>query len=252
MTCSALRCSMFNVQCSMFTIALLASGCTAPRDSDPRAEGPDGIFQPASARDVSARHYKVAPPDKLIIRSPGIQRLDGLVTTIRPDGYIQLNLLGEVYVVGQTPRQIAAALTELATRFYNNPQILVDVAEYNSQFYEVFGTAVRDPGRKPYTGRNTVVAALCEAGFNERAWPQQVHVSRPAKQGQQRVTAIIDMKHIYTTGDTRQNYLLEEGDIVYVPPSPLREWNDSMQKVLGPLTGGQQAVQIATPTMKTP
>jgi polysaccharide export outer membrane protein len=190
---------------------------------------------------VSATEYRVAPPDKLLIHASGIPGLDGATVAIRPDGKILLNLVGELYVAGKTPNEIARELGAAAERYYNSPTVQVDVAEYNSKFYEVFGTAVREPGRKPYTGRNTVVAALCDAGFNNDSWPQQVHVSRPPREGRSHATAIIDIKNVYLTGDTRQDYLLEEGDIIYVPDSPLRSWEKVMQKTVGPITGGAGA-----------
>ena len=237
-----------------FALALVAAllvggtqGCTQARKSDLQAEGPQGLFRPATEKDVSATEYRVAPPDKLQIRAPGIKELDQFVTQIRPDGKISVNLLGEVYVANKTPEEISKLLTEAAGKYYNNVQIKVDVIEYASKFYEVFGTAVGNGGRKPYTGRNTVISALAEAGFNEDAWPQQVSISRPAKNGQPRATAIIDMKAMYMTGDTRQNYLLEEGDIVFVPDSPLAAWNKNTTKVLGPLTGSVGAVQQVSP-----
>ena len=222
-------------------------GCTAARQSDLRAEGPSGVFRPAVSQDVSATEYRVAPPDKLQIRAPGIKELDGVVTTIRPDGKISVNLLREIYVANKTPAEIGQILTDGAGKYYNHVQVSVEVAEYASKFYEVFGLAVRDGGRKPYTGRNTVVAALAGAGFNERAWPQQVSISRPAREGQPRATVIVDMKQMYMTGDTRQNYLLEEGDIVYVPDSPLEAWADSTRKILSPLTGIMGAGQSMAP-----
>jgi len=60
------------------------------------------------------------------------------------------------------------------------------------------------------------------------------------------------MKTMYMTGDTRQNYLLEENDIVYVPDSPLAAWEKNTRKILGPLTGTVGAAQMATPTRTGP
>lgn len=231
---------------------MVMGGCQQARQSDPVAEGPQGVFRPATEHDVSATEYRVAPPDKLMLRAPGIKELDSYVTQIRPDGKISVNLLGEIYVANKTPEELNKILTEAASKYYNNVEVKVEVAEYASKFYQVFGTAVRDGGKKPYTGRNTVISALASAGFNEDAWPQQVSISRPAKNGQPRATAIIDMKKMYMTGDTTQNYLLEENDIVYVPNSPLAQWEKDTRKILGPLTQAGGAVQMAAPTRTGP
>ncbi len=227
-------------------------GCTEARQSDIQAEGPQGLFRPASENEVSATEYRVGPPDKLAIRATGIKEMDGTPTTIRPDGKISLNLIGEIYVAGKTPEELSKIVTQAANKYYNNVEVKVEIAEYASKFYTVSGTAVRDGGKKPYTGRNTVISALAQAGFTEDAWPQQVSVSRPAKKGQPRATAIIDMKLMYMTGDTRQNYLLEEDDIIYVPNSPLAQWEKDTRKILGPLTGSMGAAQMATPTRTGP
>jgi protein involved in polysaccharide export with SLBB domain len=231
-----------------FLTLLSLVGCTQARQSDLQAEGPQGLFRPATEKDVSATEYRVAPPDKLMIRAPGIKELDSQTIQIRPDGKISVNLLNEIYVANKTPEELNKILTEAAGKYYNSPDVKVEVAEYASKFYEVFGTAVYNGGRKPYTGRNTIISALAEAGFNEDAWPQQVSVSRPAKNGQPRATAIIDMKKMYMYGDVGQNYLLEEGDIIYIPNSPLAQWQKDTQKILGPLTGTVGAAQQVAPT----
>src|SRR5438552_2840259 len=127
-------------------------GCTPARQSDAHAEGSDGVFRPAVERDVSAKGYRVAPPDRLVIRAPGVKGMDNFVTQIRPDGKISINLVREVYVANKTPEEISQILTAAAAKYYNNVQVRVDVADYASKFYQVFGLAVRDPGPKPYTG----------------------------------------------------------------------------------------------------
>jgi polysaccharide export outer membrane protein len=236
---------------SVLTLTLAGIGCSGARQSDLQAEGPQGLFRPATEMDVSAKEYRVAPPDKLKITAPAVPEIKEIITQIRPDGKISLNLLGEIYVANKTPEEISQLVTQAATKYYNNPDIRIQVEEYNSKFFEVFGTAARDGGRKPYTGRDTVVSALSAAGLSEDAWPQQVAISRPAKNGQPRATAIVNVKHMYMTGDIRQNYLLEEGDIIYIPDSPLATWRKTTQNIAGPLgttAGAAGAVQSVGPT----
>lgn len=232
-------------------LAALTLGCESAKQSTANAEGENGLFHQASAHQLASREYRVDPPDEIVIKAPKIAELDGVRQKVRPDGKISLNMVGEVYVVGMTPSEIAALIKKLVTKFYEEPEIKIEVIA-NSKFYYVFGQGVARQGRYPYTGQDTVVRALADAGFAETAWPQQVRVSRPAKEnGAERGTAVVDFKHIYQTGDLSQNYLLEEGDIIEIPYSPLSAWDAKTRKVLGPLTGTAGAVsagqQVAQP-----
>jgi protein involved in polysaccharide export with SLBB domain len=232
-------------------VALFAGGCNMARKSDLQAEGPQGLFRPATEKDVSAIEYRVAPPDKLTIQAPGIKELHQLTSQIRPDGKISINLLGEVFVAGKTPEEINKLLLDAAKTYYNNPDIKVEISEYASKHYSVVGTSIRDQGKKPFTGRDTVVSALAEAGFTDDAWPQQVAISRPARGAQPRATAIVDFKKMAMTGDMTQNYLIEENDIIYIPNSPLAEWRIKTNNIAGPVgqsVGTVGAMQSVGPT----
>ena len=232
-------------------VAGLMMGCEPKVESTPNAEGANGLFHKGSTHQLSSREYRVDPPDEIVVKAPKIAELDGVRQKVRPDGKISLNMVGEVYVVGMTPSEIAALLKKLVTKFYEEPEIKVEVIA-NSKFYYVFGQGVARQGRYAYTGQDTVITALAEAGLGETAWPQQVRVSRPAKEnGTERATAVVDFKHIFQTGDLQQNYLLEEGDIIEIPYSPLSAWDAKTRKILGPLTGTAGAVsagqQVAQP-----
>jgi len=240
---------------AMFLSVVLASlmlGCESARQSTSNAEGENGLFHKATTHQLSSREYRVDPPDEIVIKAPKITELDGVRQKVRPDGKISLNMVGEVYVVGMTPSEISELLKKMVTKYFEQPEIKVEVIA-NSKFYYVFGQGVARQGRYAYTGQDTVITALAEAGLGEAAWPQQVRVSRPPKDnGTERGTAVVDFKHIFQTGDLSQNYLLEEGDIIEIPPSPLAAWDMKTRRILGPLTGTVGAVsagqQVAQPT----
>jgi polysaccharide export outer membrane protein len=236
-------------------LAAVMLGCESARQSTANAEGDNGLFHQATPHQLASRDYRVDPPDEIVIKAPKIAELDGVRQKVRPDGKITLNMINDVYVVGMTPSEISALLKKLVSKFYEQPEIKVEVIA-NSKFYYVFGQGVARQGRYPYTGQDTVITALAEAGLGDAAWPQQVRVSRPAKEsGQERGTAVVDFKKIFQTGDLAQNYLLEEGDIIEIPPSPLASWDMKTRRILGPLTGTAGAVsagaQVAQPTGRT-
>jgi polysaccharide biosynthesis/export protein len=165
--------------------------------------------------------YQVQPPDKLAIVAPKIKELDGQVQAIRPDGRISLNLLGEVEVAGKTPEQIGAELRALASKYYAREMldISVRVEEFASQVVYVFGQ-VEQPGIKPYTGRDTIVTVLAAAQLNNNAWPQKIVIVRPNEDVNVRQKVTVDLKEMYQTGETSQNFLLEPGGPDLCPAQP--------------------------------
>jgi protein involved in polysaccharide export with SLBB domain len=78
---------------------------------------------------------------------------------------------------------------------------------------------VPHPGPRALNSHESVVSALTAAGFNHdtRPWPNQVALRRPAKNGQPKATAVIDVRQMLQSGDMKQNYLIEPGDTLYVP-----------------------------------
>jgi len=213
----------------------LAGGCTAAHKSTPNAEGPSGVFQPAGDHNLSADEYVVDPPDEITIQAPNIKELDKQKSIVRPDGKIGLNLLGEVQVAGLTPKQINDLLQQKAAKYYVNPDIKCEI-KANSKFFNVVGLGINKGGRIPFTGNDSVVSAIADAGFNEKAWPQQVLLSRPGKNGS-RATAVVDFTQVFEQGKMEQNYLLKPGDIVYVQYSPMASFEFKFEQAVGPVTG---------------
>jgi len=177
-------------------------------------------FVQAHRQDVAAVEYRLEPPDVVAISSPTAPEVDGEVQQIRSDGKISLRLLGEVKAAGLTPRELAAKLEELLSRYYVNPKVNVQVAAYLSKNVYVFGQ-VQMGGALPFTGRDTVLDVLAKAKPTFLAWGAQVKVIRPSPSENDRSEVVVNVDEMMQTGDLRNNFLLKEGDIVYVPPTPL-------------------------------
>jgi polysaccharide export outer membrane protein len=186
--------------------------------------------------DAPAAVYRVASPDKLRIVAPGVKELDGQTAVIRSDGKISLNMVGELNVNNLTPAEISELLVQKLQKYYKSDSIdvSVQVAEFKSRVYYVMGQ-VLEPGIKAYTGTDTILKVIAEAKLNEQAWPQKVVIVRPNDDAaiKQRVT--VDLKAMYESGKSRQNFLIEPGDVIYVPLSPLAETALTFKKVLFPI-----------------
>jgi protein involved in polysaccharide export with SLBB domain len=223
-------------------VAGLIGGCASP----PQPKNED-VFRRADQATVAARVYIVNPPDQITVLAPGVNELNNQTRTVDTTGQVTFNLIGPVTVAGLSPEQISEELKKATTKYYTNPDIKI-VVTANSKFYFVFGWGAVNPGKRAFTGRNFVLSAMAEAGFNEGAWPEKVTLARPGKDA----VAVIDFTKMFEQGDLTQNYLIEEGDILRVPETGLTKFNRTMTQVLGPVTGANNTVQAGKAVSGTP
>lgn len=211
-----------------------SAGCSStPKESD---NAKLGKWLMEASRQLPPGIYRVDPPDVLAITSPGIKEMDGQGGTIRPDGKITLNLIGDVQCAGRTTDEIAQEIIKRLAPYYNMAAIdlTVSVKEFRSKFICVFGQ-VQAGGVKPFTGSDTVLKVIADARLNDAAWPQRVVIVRPSDDPSIKQKVTVDLKRMYERGITDQNYMLEAGDLVYVPPSPLAEVGMTFKKLFSPL-----------------
>ncbi|HUT60003.1 MAG TPA: polysaccharide biosynthesis/export family protein [Phycisphaerae bacterium] len=160
---------------SALLLSLLATGCTS--DADRLA-----AFLQERRTPVSGVPYRVLPPDVILVRSSYVPEIDGIQEQIRPDGKINLPLVGEIDVVGTkeiglTPKEIEAQITLAAREFYERVDATVHVVGYNSQRVYVFGQVSR-PGPQSWTGTNTLLEVLANCQPTQLAWPERILLVR--------------------------------------------------------------------------
>jgi polysaccharide export outer membrane protein len=231
----------------LIAFLLSTGGCFGWRNSTPNAVAPNSVFKSAGLQRVTLQEYAVDPPDEILLRSPDVKEYDNWKETVRPDGKVVVPFAGEISVVGKTPTQIVRMLAQAAHEhgYKDTPVVSIQVTPL-SKFFYVFGFGAQKTGKIPYTGGVTVVSALAEAGFTITSWPEQVRVSRPGKDGQKNATAVVDFTKIWDFGDMSQNYLLEQGDVIFIPITPLAAWGEATRELLEPLTGTAGLALTAT------
>lgn len=215
----------------LLAVSLIA-GCFSSNPEDIRA------FVKPYEVDVTAENYTFQPPDEVEIHCADVPQIDMQRQRIRPDGKISFEALGEIEVAGKTPREVAVILEEKVAQLYalpgDNP-IDVRVAAYASKLYYIVGQVAR-PGPRTYTGRDSVVTALIDAQPNPMAWEKRVQVVRPSATEDERPMIFeVNYTRIVKHGDTTKNVLLEEGDIVFVPPTILASIGLLIEEFISPV-----------------
>lgn len=191
--------------------------------------------------------YRVGPPDQLmvtILPEPVIQR----EATVRPDGMISVDLLGDVPASGRTTEEIAEDIQNRISRFKRDARVTVSLRAALSTEITVLGEVGR-PSTFPLSRQTRVVEALgTVGGTGVYAATSRLKLIRTTEGKTQVFT--INLKAIQD-GDLRTNYTLQGGDLIYAPPGYMASIGYTLQAVLFPFQqllgfGGQVTTKVFT------
>jgi polysaccharide export outer membrane protein len=142
---------------------------------------------------------------------------------VRPDGYVSVPLLGDLFAVSKTPKRLAAEFAQALSQYVNNPVVTVTLGSSSILRFYVLGK-VNKPGEFPLIGRTTVTQALALAGgFLDYAKPEEIKILRQeltVAQGRARTHELVvpvNYKAISQGQSLQQNIALKPGDVVMVP-----------------------------------
>jgi polysaccharide export outer membrane protein len=215
---------------SLITISL--TGCFSSNPADIEA------FLRPDKVDVTAENYVLQPPDEIEVQCSRVPEIHGQRQRIRPDGKISFETLGEMEVAGRTTEQIANILRGKVLELYKlegEKPIDIRIVTFQSKVFYVLGQ-VRSPGPKIYTGRDTTLTAIAHAGLNPMAWKENIQVIRPSKDKSIKPKIFaVNFERMTAHGDTSKDVLLQEGDIIYVPPTVLGVVALKIEEVLRPI-----------------
>ena len=218
---------------SLITIGITVTGCFSSQPKDIKA-----FLRPYEVN-VTAERYILQPPDEIEILCSRVPEIHMQRQQIRPDGKISFESLGEIEVAGKTVEETASILRTSVLRLYalsGDSPIDVRIATYRSKAYYVLGQ-VYMPGPKMYTGRDTVLTAIADARPNAMAWVERIQVIRPSDDKYTKPKIFeVNFERMRVHGDTSKNVLLQEGDIVYVPPTVLAALALKVEEVIRPIT----------------
>ncbi|MGF6967559.1 polysaccharide export outer membrane protein [Paraburkholderia sp. WC7.3g] len=132
--------------------------------------------------------------------------------TIAADGTIFFPFVGRIQAAGKTTTELRDQLAAGLVRFIRNPQVDVRVLSYRGQKVQVTGE-VKQPGPLAVSDVPlTLVDAITRSGgTNPAADIQRVRLTRNHK------LYVLDADRMLDQGDTTQDVMLQNGDVVNVP-----------------------------------
>ena len=175
-------------------------------------------FEPSSNLPTPA-NYRLGAGDEIIIDIWGTNQVS-IQQTITPDGAINIDNLGLVFLNGMTINQATSYLRKELNKIYagltdENPTSQLKVSLGNSRTIQVnIMGEVYQPGTYSVSAFSTVFHALYNAGgVSDIGSLRNIQVVRGGKK-----IATVDVYEFIMQGKTRDDISLQEGDVVIVSP----------------------------------
>ncbi len=208
--------------CIVITISF--GGCS----STPEKEGPGVITsEPVVYPEPEVR---LSSGDVLEIRFFYTPELN-TTQTIRPDGKITLQLIGEVMALGKTPIELKEAMYAKYKEFLSQLDIAVIVQTLSNRRVYI-GGQVGAPGSVPMEGKLTVLEALMLAGGVNPGTGKYSNVIIIRNQNGKWIGETIDLKEAVNGVGSAPVYL-KPMDIVYVPETRITQINRWLDQHIG-------------------
>lgn len=169
-------------------------------------------FEPNSNM-ATPPNYQLGPGDEVIIDIWGASQTN-IRQTITPDGTINMQELGPIYLSGMTVEEANRFLkNKLGTVFSNeNNQIQVTLGNTRTIQINIMGEVVQ-PGTYALSAFSTVFHALYRAGgVNDIGSLRNVQLVRNGKK-----IAAVDVYDFIMQGKIKDDIRLQEGDVIIVP-----------------------------------
>ncbi|HEX7723762.1 MAG TPA: polysaccharide biosynthesis/export family protein [Pyrinomonadaceae bacterium] len=164
---------------------------------------------------VTEERYRLQPGDVLEVQfrySPEFNQ----TVTVQPDGYITLEIGGDLKVAGLTIEQTRTAILRQARTRLQDPVATIMLKEFQRPYFVVAGE-VSQPGKIEMRERVTAIQAIMLAGgMKETAKSSQVVVFRKINSDTAEVK-LLNLKSIRRTSDLENDLTLQAGDMVFVP-----------------------------------
>ncbi len=165
-------------------------------------------------KDPDPTVYRIGIEDDLQIsvwKEPDLS----ITVVVRPDGMITMPLVNDVAVVGLTPAELQAILTEKLKPYVNEPQVTVIVRGIKSRKVYLYGQVGRG-GAYPLIGNKSVLELLAEAGgLTPFAKKGSIYILRESDHKQVKIP--FNYNNALKGKKPNDNIELLPGDIVVVP-----------------------------------
>ena len=221
-----------------FLFFILFAGLTIFAQTETNKKIPTSKEEPPQLKPAQEKRYQLAPGDVLEVIYRYTPEFNQTVT-IQPDGYIVLEIVGELKVGTLTLEETRQEIIKKASERLKDPEVTLLLKEFQRPYFIVSGE-VFQPGKFEMREQMTALQAVMLAGgFKESAKSSQIIIFRKVNQEFAEVK-LVNLKGIKKTSDLENDLNLETGDIVFIPPNKFSKFEKyirltSLASILNPV-----------------
>ena len=184
-----------------------------------------GLVVPVRAQDdpkVQLRHrprYTLRAGDVLELQYRYTPEFNQTVTVL-PDGYVNLNIVGDLRISDLTVDQAHDLIVQKASARLNDPELNLILKQFQQPYVVVAGEVAK-PGKIDLRENTTAMqAVLTSGGFLPSAQTGQVLLFRKIN-GDTAEIKVLNLTSLRKTSDLEKDLQLESGDMLFVPRNKL-------------------------------
>jgi polysaccharide export outer membrane protein len=186
------------------------------------------VLTSADAQQLKTRpQYQIQPGDVMEVHYRYTPEYDQTVT-VQPDGYITLNLVGNVKVSQATVAEARTAIIKQASERLNQPEVSITLKDFQKPYFVVAGQ-VASPGKFDMRENTTALQAVMLAGgFKDSAKASKIVLFRKINSDTAEVK-VLDLKKINKTSALERDIALQNGDMLLVPENNAAKFQNFMK-----------------------
>jgi len=174
--------------------------------------------------------YKICRDDALTLSFPIAPEFNQKIM-VMPDGYVNLQGAGSVYVLGMTVPEAVVAIKKAYTGVLHDPIIDVDLTDFQKPYFVVLGQ-VGKPGQYDLRYDMTITQAVAVAGGFSPTAKTQLLYYHPISNSTMEVKRL-NIKDILNGKNVNEEVHLTPGDMIFVPEKTITKFRKYVPYSLG-------------------
>ena len=185
--------------------------------------------QPLTPKRTTRPQYRLGYGDVIEVKFFNNPEYNDVIT-VRPDGRISLQQIGDIDVVGMSPSELSQHIRSVYGEILKQPNVTVILREFGGQFFYVMGEVER-PGQFEFAKGMSVLRAIASAGGAKDSGKMSSVIVIRADQDRNIEARRLDLSISDVAKQLDKDLTLHPYDMVYIPKTFIANLDRFVERV---------------------